>query len=133
MSDARKSPEQVRDALQQLAQPVVRHIQERHVRDETAALRGLALPTLAFPAAYLVLTWLLSLVGVDLRWPWFELLLLTAALPALRVKLRRDEARRLRVREAAALAMLDQELDLDDMTPRQAVAWLREQQRKLGE
>ena len=24
-----------------------------------------------------------------------------------------------------------QELDLDDMTPRQAVAWLREQQRKL--
>ncbi|MEC7726336.1 MAG: hypothetical protein VYD05_12520 [Planctomycetota bacterium] len=114
MSDPRKSPEQVRDALQQLAQPVVADVQARHVRDETAALRGLALPTLAFPAAYLALTWLLALLGVDLRWPWFVLLPLTAALPALRVKLRRDEARKMRVREAAALAMLDKELHLED-------------------
>jgi len=114
MSDARRSAAEVRDELRQLAAPVAADVEARHVRDETAALRGLAAPLLVFPCAYLALTWLASLAAVDLRLPWIVLLPLTAALPAARVYLRRRAARALRVREAEALAMLDQELQLAD-------------------
>ena len=99
MTDDRKSPEQLREALRQLAEPVSRDVQARHVRDETAALRGLAWPTVAFPLGYLVLTLLFSRAGVDLRMPWALLLALTAVLPTRRVLQRREAARALRVRE----------------------------------
>ncbi len=114
MTDDRKSPEQLREALRQLAEPVSQDVQARHVRDETAALRGLAWPTVAFPLGYLVLTFLFSRAGVDLRMPWALLLALTAVLPLWRVLRRREAARALRVREVEALSMLDRELDLSD-------------------
>lgn len=114
MSDERRSQAAVRNELQRLAAPVAADVEARHVRDETSALQGLAAPLLVFPCACLALTWLCAMAGWDVRMPWYLLLPLTAALPAARVYLRRQEARRLRVREGEALAMLDQELQLDD-------------------
>jgi len=114
MSESRRSKEQVREELQQLARPIAADIQERHVRQQSHALAGLAGPLLVFPVTYLILTWLFSLVGVDMRWPWFVLVPLTLVLPLARVLLRRQAARELRVREQQALCMLDQELDLAD-------------------
>lgn len=114
MTEPRKTPEQLRAALRQLAEPVAADVQSRHVRDETAALRGLAGPTVAFPLVYLALTWLASQAGVDLRMPWIALLPLTAALPLRVVLQRRAAARALRLREVEALSMLDEELALAD-------------------
>jgi hypothetical protein len=110
--DSRRAPEQVRAQLEQLARPVAADIEERYVRDQGRALRGLALPLLVFPAAYLALTWLLSFAGLDLRLPWAALLLLTALLPALRVRARREAARAVRVRDLQALRLLEDELQL---------------------
>lgn len=114
MSDARRSKEEIRAGLEQLARPVAEDIQERHVRHQSHMLEGLAAPLLVFPVAYLTLTFLFSLTGVDTRWPWFVLLPLTLLLPAGRVMLRRQAARELRVREEQALSMLDRELGLAD-------------------
>jgi hypothetical protein len=114
MSETRRSKEQIRAGLEQLARPVAEHIQEHHVRQQAGTVRGLAAPLLVFPAVYLVLMLLFALVGVDLRWPWFVLLPLTLLLPTMRVLLRRKAARELRVREQQALCLLDRELDLDD-------------------
>ena len=107
MTADRKSPQQLRE-------PVAADVQARHVRVETAALAGLAGPTIAFPLAYLVLTFLCSRVGVDLRMPSAVLVSLTAVLPLRMVLRRRKEARALRVRDEQALSMLDQELALAD-------------------
>ena len=114
MTDARKSPSEVRSALEQLAEPVSADIEARHVHNETAALRGLAAPLLVFPVGYLVATCLCAMGGLDIRLPWFALVPLTLSVPGLRIYLRRRAARTLRVREVDALAVLDKELALSD-------------------
>ena len=67
MSDPNRTQDQVRAELGELARPVAENLRRGHVREHTRQLRGLALPTLAFPLAYLGLVLLVMPLGIDLR------------------------------------------------------------------